>query len=440
MQNDLLIVQQSPALQGSATLFGAKNAVLVIMASLILTRGKSILRNVPASEDVKHMLQLLSELGAQVSFDSESHIATIDTSDISRWSVNPQLMKKMRASVLVMGPLLARFGHVEIAMPGGCVIGARPIDLHLKNFAKMGVAVAFGDEQLRAVAKSVQAQRIILEYPSVGATENILMLAVMTQGTTTIVNAALEPEVYDLIDVLKQMGAIITIGHNASIEIQGVSELKPVIHDIIPDRLEAGSLLLAAAITGGQLDLQQARADHLDLFLLKLEEMGHSITRGPQQVGIFLKATQNPTAVSFKTMPYPGFPTDLQACMMAAQVVAQGTAVVEETVFENRLLHVPELVKMGASIRLDGNKAHVNGVNQLHAAHVVASDIRASCALVIAGLVAQGTTVISGVHHWKRGYDGLEQKLRALGARIECVDEGIVTPASQHIHALHQQP
>lgn len=418
MQNDFLVVHQSLGLQGETHLYGAKNAVLVIMASLILTDGISTLKNVPASDDVLNMIQLLQDLGAKVSFNAQEHTLIVDTATITVWKVSPALMKKMRASVLVMGPLLARFARVELAMPGGCVIGARPIDLHIKNFEKMGVTIDMKNDVLQAHAAAAHAQRIILDYPSVGATENILMLAVLTPGTTSIINAALEPEVYDLIDVLRAMGAQISLEQQGTITISGVASLRPIEHSIIPDRLEAGTLLLAAAITGGEIRLAQARADHLDVFLLKLEEMGHAIVRGENQTGIYLKAISHPRAVSFKTMPYPGFPTDLQAPMMAAQIVAQGTSIVEETVFENRLLHVVELQKMGAHIKVEGNKAHIIGVEQLYGTSVIASDIRASCSLMLAGLVAQGTTTISGVHHWKRGYEGLEKKLATLGARI----------------------
>ena len=304
-------------------------------------------------------------------------------------------MKKMRASILVMGPLLARFARAEVALPGGCTIGQSPVDYHIKNFKKMGVTIEECGDHLTARADLLHAQRIVMEYPSVGATENTLMAAVLVPGTTTIINAALEPEVFDLIAVLRKMGAQITIEAPATIYIEGVAALQPIEHAIIPDRLEAGALLLSAAITGGTIILPQAHAYSMDVFLLKLEEMGHEVIVGPQGIGITLKATKEPKAISFKTAPYPGFPTDLQAPMMAALCLAEGKSVVEEMVFENRLLHVRELQKMGAQITSEHNKAIILGVDKLYGTSVIATDIRASCALVLAGLVAQSLSVMT---------------------------------------------
>jgi len=414
----VLIVEQSLHLAGEASLFGAKNAVLVIMASLLLTQGKNILRNVPGSEDVHQMIKLLQSLGASIHFDISQHILEVDTTLIERFTVPPSMMKRMRASVLVMGPLLGRFGRAEIALPGGCSLGARPIDFHLRNLEKMGVHFTADGEFLTAVVASLKSARIVLEYPSVGATENILMAATVTPGVTTIVNAALEPEVLNLIEVLRAMGAQIEILPPATLRTEGVSSLKPIEHDILPDRLEAGALLLAAAVTGGSVYLPSAQADVLDVFLAKLEEMGHRIEVDANRTGIRLTATQEPRAVSFRTGPYPGFPTDLQAPMMAIQCVATGSCEIQETVFENRFLHVRELQKMGAHITLSGDRVRVQGVDALYGGNVIASDIRASCALVLAGLVAKGHTVISGIHHWRRGYERLETKLAQLGAKI----------------------
>jgi UDP-N-acetylglucosamine 1-carboxyvinyltransferase len=413
-----IVLEQSLGLEGEVTLIGAKNAVLVIMASLLLTDGTSILTNVPCSHDVLQMIALLEDLGARATFYPEKNMLIMDTTTIRSYKVKPEIMRKMRASVLVMGPLLARFSRAEIALPGGCLIGARPIDYHLKGFEKMGALLEVEGEYLTAQVPQLRATTIVLEYPSVGATENLLMAATLTPGTTRILNAALEPEVLDLIEILRKMGAQITLCQPATIETQGVDRLNPVEHDIIFDRLEAGSLLLAAAITGGQLSLPQADAKVLDVFLLKLEEMGHHITLGAQGKGIRFKATTAPRAVSFKTSPYPGFPTDLQAPMMAVQCLAQGKSVIHETVYENRFLHVRELQKMGAHIKVEGDRAYVAGVEELYGAHIIASDIRASCALVLAGLAAKGKTVMTGIHHWKRGYQALEKKLEKLGAKI----------------------
>lgn len=428
MSDTMLRIERSGALSGKVEVAGAKNAVLVIIASLLLPRGKSVLTNVPCSDDVGQMMQLLTALGAEVSFDKETHTLTADTSMVCRSAVSADLMKKMRASVLVMGPLLALMRRAEIALPGGCVIGSRPIDLHLKNFKKMGAVITMDGESLTASAQTLHATTLVLDYPSVGATENILMAAVLTPGITRLVNAALEPEVMDLVAILKKMGASITIEAPATIVVEGVTELQAVHHEIMPDRLEAGSLLLAAAITGGDVNVVNAHAYDMDVFLLKLEEMGHTVIVGEGGRGIRLIATQNPKAVSFKTSPYPGFPTDLQAPTMAALCLAEGVSVVEELVFENRLVHVRELQKMGAQISVDGNKATITGVDALFGANVIASDIRASCALVLAGLVAKGVTHMSGIHHWKRGYDALEVKLRALGGHVEYVEPSCVLP------------
>lgn len=415
---EVLEIEQSPELSGTVELIGAKNAVLVIIASLVLTEGKSVLKNVPCSDDVFQMIQLLSDLGAEVKFDQSKNTLIVDTTFLRSYRVKSSIMKKMRASILVMGPLLARFGKAEIALPGGCLIGARPIDLHLKNLQKMGVEFTTDNELLTATVSTLQSQRLVLAYQSVGATEQLLMAAVTAQGITTIINAALEPEVLDLIDVLKKMGALIDIQAPATLIIKGVTSLKSVEHEVMLDRLEAGSLLLAAAITGGSISIPQARADMLDVFLEKLKEMGHRIDVGPDYTGITIRAIKNPQAVSFTTAPYPGFPTDLQAPMMAALCCASGQSVIHEAVFENRLLHVRELQKMGAQITVDGDKAIIKGVENLYGASVIATDIRSSCALALAGLRAHGKTVMSGLNHWKRGYEGLERKLMHLGARI----------------------
>jgi len=418
MSDSHFIIEKSGPISGEVALVGAKNAVLVIIASLILTEGKSKLVNVPSSQDVLYMIQLLTELGAQIYFNQDEGILDVDTSGINRCKVNHEIMKKMRASILVMGPLLARFGRADIALPGGCIIGARPINYHIANFVKMGVTIQMDGDFLYAKTTKLVSRKLVLDYPSVGATENIMMAAVLTSGVTRIINAALEPEVLDLIDVLKKMGAIITVFAPATIDVTGVTSLKPIEHKIMSDRLEAGTLLLAAAITGGTLAIPDARADHLDTFLAKLQEMGHQILVGPDDLGITIHATHTPQAVSFKTAPYPGFPTDLQAPMMAAQCLAQGQSIIEETVFENRLIHAKELQKMGASIHIEYNKAIVTGVSALQGASVTATDIRAAGALIIAGFAATGTTIMGGVHHVMRGYEGLDNKFVRLGGKI----------------------
>ena len=422
--NGYILVEQSLNLSGAVDLVGAKNAVLPIMAALILTEGKSTLYSVPDSSDVYEMINLLEYLGAQISFDKEKNILQVDTSNIEKAEVNNEVMDKMRASILVMGPLLSRFKKTRVALPGGCLIGARPIDLHLKGFSKLGVKITQDDNYFYATINSEQKDRqIVLEYPSVGATENLVMFAVLQKGTTTIINAALEPEVLDFIQVLKKMGAKIDFDIPATIKVTGVESLKPIEHQIVPDRLEAGTLLLAAAVTGGQIILPNAIPGHMDLFLEKLKQMGHDIEVGFNgSKGIKLIATKNPKAVNIKTCPYPGFPTDLQAPMMAVLCLAYGESKVEETVFENRLMHVKELEKMGAQIKTKNSQATVSGVGQLYGTQVIASDIRASAALVLAGLVAEGKTAVLGIHHWRRGYDKLENKLQKLGAKIKVVE------------------
>lgn len=421
--NQYVLVEQSQNLNGEVKLVGAKNAVLVIMASLILTCGKSRLKNVPNSDDVYQMISLLQSLGAKVCFNITENILDVDTTNLISCKVSPDIMKKMRASILVMGPLLARFGKAEVALPGGCLLGARPIDLHLKAFSHMGVDVNNSSDFIYVSTNKMKSVKLILEYPSVGATENIMMAAVLTPGITKIINASLEPEVIDLINILTKMGAQIKILPASTIEIEGVTELRAVEHEIMHDRLEAGSLILACAVAGGQISLPQAPAFAMEVFLLKLQEMGHSVQINDSGIGVAFKATSNPCAVSFKTMPYPGFPTDLQAPMMAALSLASGTSIVQETVFENRLLHVRELQKMGAQITVEGDTAIIKGVDSLYGANVIATDIRASCALVIAGLAAQGQTSMTGVHHLKRGYQGFIEKLNFVGAKISIINE-----------------
>lgn len=425
MAESYLLAKHSPSLHGDVSLFGAKNATLPILASLILTSGKSILSNVPASKDVLLMIKLLQDLGAQASFDLSNHILMVDTSTLTRFEVKPSIMKQMRASILVLGPLLARFGKARVALPGGCLIGKRPINLHLAGLKKIGVILQEEGSFLTASCHDRlrgQCYRIVLEYPSVGATENIMMFSVLGCDEMTIVNAALEPEVCDLIVAMKKMGAHITCEPGAIIKIRGVNWLRPVVHEVLPDRLVAGAILLATAICGGEVHVVNARADHLDMFLAKLEEMGHQIQIGVQFQGVRLIACRSPVAVNVKTGPYPSFPTDLQAPMMVAQCLARGNSVIEETVFENRFMHVKELQKMGAEISVEGAMAMVTGGRKLRGCSVNAPDIRASCALVLAGFAAEGATKIFGIEHWKRAYGSLEEKFAALGAVVSLID------------------
>lgn len=419
MSSGYISVKQSGPLQGQVSLSGAKNAVLAIMASLLLTSGKSVLKNVPAISDVDEMIGILESLGAHIEFDKEKKILYIDTKNLDHNNIAQECVKKFRASFLVLGPLLARFKDVKIALPGGDEIGARPLDYHIKNFIKMGASIYYQDSYLYAHTKQLSAQKIVLDYPSVGATENLMMALVIVPGRSWIINAALEPEVLDLIAVLKKMGARIEIHAPAMICIDGVDTLYSVDHTVMFDRLEAGSLLVAGAISKGDIFLPEAHIRDMDLFLMKLEEMGNQITYGKNGIGVRIKGSPVQKAVSFKTAPYPGFATDLQPLMMVAQTVAYGESNIVETVFENRFLHATELNKMGAKIEASGHYAKVKGVTELYGVPVVATDIRAACALALAGIVAQGETVIDGLFHWKRGYETLDEKLRSLGASIE---------------------
>jgi len=415
-----VFIKKSGPLVGEVSLSGGKNAVLAIMASLLLTRGKSTLLNVPAIADVYQMIMVLESLGAQVQFDAEKNILEVDTTHVENHPLAQESVKKFRASLLVFGPLLARFKSVKIAMPGGDAIGARPIDYHIKNFRKMNADVYQDNEFLYATTDHLQSQRFVLDYPSVGTTENLMMALVLVEGESWIVNAALEPEVLDVIAVLKKMGADIEVAPPAMIRIRGVKTLYSIRYSVMYDRLEAGSLLIAGAISKGDVFIPQADGNAMELFLMKLEEMGNKITVGADGLGVRLQATTKPKAVSFKTGPYPGFPTDLQALMMAAQVTASGSCEVVETVFENRFLHVPEMNKLGAKIQASGHYAKLTGVSELIGAEVIATDIRAACALALTGLAAQGETrVLEGSHHWRRGYETLDEKLRLLGANIE---------------------
>ncbi len=443
MNNGYMLIKRAQPLSGTTHVYGAKNAVLVIMTSLILTDGISVLDNVPNNADVRLMIELLESLGASVNFDINKKQLTVDTFGICRHEVNPEIMNKMRASILVMGPLLARFQEAKVALPGGDLIGLRPINYHLDGFKKFGVTISVQAPYVHARRPSsleiARKVRVVLEYPSVGATENLLMYACLGAQETIIVNAAFEPEVFDLIEVLKKMGAVIEILPAATLLIKGVQRLRPVNHAIVPDRLETGALLMATAITGGEIAIANARADHLDIVLEKLKDMGHQITthldmgRPEVTTGIHLKATKHPQAVNIKTAPYPGFPTDLQPSMMAALCLAEGTSVVEETVYENRMLHVKELSKMGAQITLEGTKSVIRGVEALYGCEVIASDIRASCALVLCGMVAFGQTKMTGISHWLRGYDRLEERLGRLGASVELINETTIAAEYQTI-------
>jgi len=401
---------------------GSKNAALPVLISSLLTSEPCTYRGVPHLADVRTTLRLLSGLGDRN--DNQSWLdgaddLTLQANRIDKFEAAYELVKTMRASFLVLGPLVARFGQARVSTPGGCAIGARPINLHLKGLEALGATIAQSHGYVEAKATRLRGAKIYLDLPSVGATENLMMAATLAEGTTTVENAAKEPEIDDLATALNEMGAKVQGAGTDIIQIEGVDVLHGTSHRIIPDRIEAGSFVIAAAITGGDVLVREARADHLEAFLIKLKEAG--VVYLADQAGIRVQRNGNINSIDVTTLPYPGFPTDLQAQMMALMAVANGVSIITETIFENRFMHVQELDRMGAQIKLEGNRAVVRGVRELSGAPVMASDLRASVALVLAGLVANGTTEVSRVYHLDRGYEQIEKKLSRLGAQIERV-------------------
>lgn len=407
-------IKKSGPLSGSCTISTSKNAVLPILAASLLTKEKVILRQVPNISDVRNMVSLLRTFGARISVNED--VLTISTKSIKTTSPNKNMASKLRASFLFMGPLLGREGCVTMPLPGGCAIGLRPIDLHLKGFKAMGVKVITASGHVLAWRKKLSGATVYLDYPSVGATENIIMAACLAEGITTIIGAAAEPEIYDLVGFLCSMGAKIEFAESNRIVIMGVSELGETDYTPIPDRIEAGTLMTAAAVTGGDIVLERAEISHMKPICLKLAEAGAEIF--PYSEGVRIRG-KGSTPMDIVSSPYPGFPTDMQAQFMAACCVANGVSTIHETVFENRFMHVAELKKMGADIDVIGNTAVINGSKALSGAEVCATDLRAGAALVIAGLVADDETIINDIYHLDRGYEDLEGKFRKLGAHIE---------------------
>lgn len=411
-----IIVRGGRTLSGTVRVHGAKNSVLPILAAALLAEeGSSVIHDVPALDDVKNILQVLSTLGVYAQQGDGS--VRLNAEILTSFEAPYELVRKMRASFLVMGPLLARLGKVRISLPGGCAIGTRPIDQHLKGFEAMGAEIGFGQGTIEAsVQGKLRGARIYLDIASVGATENIMMAATTAIGTTIIENAAKEPEIVDLANYLNAMGAVVRGAGTGIIRIEGVESLRGVEHHVIPDRVEAGTYMIAAAITGGDVYVEGAIRDHLGPIVAKLEEMG--VTVDCDENGIRVIATHPLRAVDVKTLPYPGFPTDMQAQMMTLLLIADGTSIVTETVFENRFMHVDELIKMGAEIKVDGRTAIVTGGTKLSGASVCATDLRAGAALICAALIADGSTEVSGIHHIERGYMDIVNKLAALGADV----------------------
>jgi UDP-N-acetylglucosamine 1-carboxyvinyltransferase len=411
---DRLFVTGGTPLAGSVRIAGAKNSALKLMAASLLAKGESTIRNVPRIQDCVTMVEVLEHLGASASWDDGT--LRLDTSSVQPLETPYELVSRMRASIVVLGPLLARFGRARVAMPGGCNIGSRKIDLHIRGLAKMGAS--FGSEHgfLVGETRGLRGAVVDLDFPSVGATENVLMGAVSAKGTTVIENAAREPEIVDLADFLSAMGARIDGVGTPTIEIEGVDAFSPVDHTVIPDRIEAGTFAIAACATSGRIVLEGARSDQMDLVLSKLADGGAVISVA--EAGIEVALEGRPRAVDLVTLPYPGFPTDLQPQMMALQAAADGTSIVTENVFESRFMFVDELLRMGADLRTEGHHAVIRGVERLSAAPVRALDIRAGAAMVIAGLAADGVTEIDDMSHVDRGYQDFETKLTALGAEV----------------------
>ncbi len=420
MENkDFFIIKKCDGLRGEVSVSGCKNAALPIMAACLLSEGKTTLKNVPDLTDVRNMAEILTCFGAKITSKNKNEI-TIDTENILHTIAPYDLTCKLRGSFLVMGPMLARMKKVRLSLPGGCPIGSRPVDLHLKGFAALGAAITKGAGFVEVKCDELLGTKIYLDFPSVGATENILMAASLAKGKTTIENAAAEPEIADLASFLNKMGARISGAGTDTICVQGVEKLKPVRYSIMPDRIEAGTFMVASAMTNGDVLIKDIVPEHIKPLTAKLLEMGADIEIGSDTIRV--RAEKICTAKDVKTLPFPGFPTDMQAQMTALLALSKGTGIVTETIFENRFMHVGELCRMGAQIKVEGHCAVVEGKRSLSGAKVSASDLRAGAALVLAGLAAKGQTQVFDIRHIDRGYENLDIKLRNLGADIERIE------------------
>jgi UDP-N-acetylglucosamine 1-carboxyvinyltransferase len=418
IQLEKFIIKNNGPLLGRVKVNGAKNAVLPIMAATLLTNEICYLENVPDLRDVKVMKEVITHFGGEF-IDISKNEKSIRVRKISTSEAPYELVQKMRASFFVMGPLLAKTGVARVSLPGGCAIGARPVDLHLKGFAALGAEVSQGQGYIEAKADELIGSTIYLDFPSVGATENIMMAAVLAKGETVIENAAEEPEIIDLSNFLNKMGANVRGAGTDTIRIEGVESLKGTRHEIIPDRIETGTYMVAAAITKGDVVIENIVPAHIKPVIAKLKETGAELEIGEDVIRV--NASNISESVDLTTLPYPGFPTDMQAQFMALMTVLNGTSVINETVFENRFMHIPELSRLGANIRIEGHSAIVRGVSELEGSEVVATDLRAGAALVLAGLVAKGETHVNSIYHIDRGYSNLESNLRKLGADIKRV-------------------
>lgn len=417
---DSILVKGGGALKGQIPIAGAKNACLTLMPVTLLSEEPVTLTNAPRLSDIKTMTQLLQSLGAEITTMQDGKVVAMSTHGTVNHIADYEIVRKMRASNLVLGPLLAREGHAVVSLPGGCAIGARPMDIHTDALEKMGASIDLKDGYLHAKAAGGSLKGAVIDFPfaSVGATENVLMAATLAKGTTVINNAAREPEIVDLATCLRRMGAQIEGDGTSTITIQGVDRLGGCTHPVVTDRIELGTYMLAPAFCGGEVECLGGRLELVGAFVEKLDEAGLDVTQ--TELGLKVKRRGDRVkAVNVKTEPFPGFPTDLQAQMMAMLCIADGTSVLEETIFENRFMHAPELVRMGASIDVQGNTATVTGVQKMKGAPVMATDLRASVSLILAGLASEGETLVNRVYHLDRGYEHVEEKLSAVGARIE---------------------
>lgn len=410
------IVEGGTKLLGEISITGAKNSVLPILAATVLNNNSNTLLNIPSISDLDIMVKILSAIGCNVNIIG--NIVTVDSRTLNSTLIPEDLVREMRSSIILMGAMLSRCGEVQISYPGGCEIGSRPIDLHLKALKQMGVEIKESHGYIYCKAEKLTGSQIQLDYPSVGATENIILAAVKAEGTTVIRNAAKEPEIVDLQNFLNKTGAKVFGAGTSVIRIDGVDNLNSVEHSIIPDRIVAGTYMIAAAITGGELILRNIEVEHLQSIIAKLKECGCMIYNNCTTLKI-VSPRQIKSIETIQTQPYPGYPTDMQAQMMSLLTISNGTSIITETVFENRFKHVPELLRMGANIKTVGNVAVIKGVKELSGAKVTSKDLRGGASLILASLVAKGTTVIEGVHHVLRGYENFDKQLRSLGAKIK---------------------
>ncbi len=418
---DALRIKGGVPLSGTIDISGSKNASLPIMAAALLASGESQLDGTPDLVDVRTLAKVLAHMGVGVSFEGGS--LKLDASHIHEPEAPYELVRTMRASILVLGPLVARYGRARVSLPGGCAIGARPIDQHLKGLKKLGVEIKLEHGYVEAKADGLVGSEIIFDMPTVGGTEHLMLAAALAQGKTVLRNAAREPEISDLAEVLNKMGATVEGAGTEKITITGTSKLKPFKHRVVADRIEYGTFLVAGAMMGHDLTLRGGVPDHQTALIDKLVQTGTEVAVDNQSDEITLNRPSHLTPVNIKTAPYPGFPTDMQAQMMTLLCGAHGTSTISETIFENRFMHVAELGRLGANIRVDGGKATINGVRQLSGTTVMATDLRASASLILAGLVADGETIIRRIYHLDRGYEHIEDKLRAVGAEIERFSE-----------------